>query len=70
MAIVELMMDLKISKNYYISFSCKDSEHISNGETFKESYEAVTKAANERLIAVGINWFYHSSFNNSIHFYF
>lgn len=50
---------MNLLKTYYpdvkawLTFSCKDSEHISNGETFKSVYDSFKD--NPQLIAIGIN---------------
>jgi homocysteine S-methyltransferase len=52
---------LRALQNYpevkaWISFSCKDGEHISNGDSLKEAVELLNKAdTNNQIVAVGVN---------------
>ena len=52
-AIIEELAELNNSLPFYISFSCKDGEHLSSGEKFADAVALVNSAAN--AIAVGIN---------------
>ena len=47
----ELIIDTKIP--YWVSFSCKDELHISEGDTFEDAIGALEKSPNR--LAVGIN---------------
>lgn len=51
-AIVELMEEFPEARAW-LSFSCRDEEHVSGGELFRDCVELVNES--EQLIAVGVN---------------
>jgi len=54
-AIIELIEDSDSSViPYWVSFSCKDSQHLNSGESFKDAVKLVEEFA-KNAVAVGIN---------------